>query len=210
MSKPRQKKLHVRKAQNRSQQCTVKTKRHTSEEQQKTLDINRKQALVAVPADLRVAENLHSDVTQSHSGMVAKVQRVLDPVICRHIIDVAERSASWVSQKDTVDGKPEWQHTVFDGAMFHDVVLVPLVEHLSKSVLLPVLSSKLGLQTHDLKLSWAFVRAYSPDRRQSFPIHRDRSLATANLLLTPQTGQFCRIRSVCCRLSLQVPHWNLI
>jgi len=41
-----------------------------------------------------------------------------------------------------------------------------------------------GLEPRDLYLHWAFVRAYAPKRRQQFPVHRDSSVATANILLS--------------------------
>ena len=33
-------------------------------------------------------------------------------------------------------------------------------------------------------MHWAFVRAYAPSRRLQFPVHRDSSVATANILLS--------------------------
>jgi predicted 2-oxoglutarate/Fe(II)-dependent dioxygenase YbiX len=37
-------------------------------------------------------------------------------------------------------------------------------------------------------MHWAFVRAYSPSRRLQFPVHRDSSVVTANILLSPPSA----------------------
>jgi hypothetical protein len=109
---------------------------------------------------------------------------LLSDAACQGIVDAAERSQTWAAQLDTVDRRPEWQHTIYDGSMFLDTDLVPLVEELAHCAIIPALSTALGLDSHSLELSWAFVRAYASDRRHSFPVHRDRSVATANILLT--------------------------
>jgi hypothetical protein len=116
---------------------------------------------------------------------VVSIPNLLSPETCAAVISIAETSSSWVSQKDSVDGQPEWQHTIFDGAMFADPALVPLVDNLTTQVLAPLATSHFSLVGRDLKLSWAFVRSYSNQRRTAFPVHRDRSMVTCNILLTP-------------------------
>lgn len=128
--------------------------------------------------------NIDAPLTTSHGGVVAKLHGLLSDVACRSIVDAAEHSQTWAAQLDTVDRRPEWQHTIFDGSMFMDKDLVPLVEKLAHDAIIPALSTALGLNAQSLELSWAFVRAYASDRRHSFPVHRDRSVATANILLT--------------------------
>jgi hypothetical protein len=133
-------------------------------------------------ASIRV--NTGATLTTSHDGAVAHLTGLLSNVACQDVIDAAERSQTWAAQLDTVDRRPEWQHTIYDGSMFMDKELIPLVEELAHCAIIPALSASLGLDAPSLVLSWAFVRAYSSDRRQSFPVHRDRSAATANILLT--------------------------
>ena len=102
---------------------------------------------------------------------------------CQKLLFLTERFDDWDALSDSVDRKSENQHNIFDLAKgTNDGVLYPLCALISETVLQPVLQQTLGLT--GLKLHWAFLRRYTVDGRTSFPVHRDSSAATVNILLS--------------------------
>ena len=113
---------------------------------------------------------------------------LLEPDQCTALLHaVTSTFSDWDALKDSVDGKSEHQHNIYDFARgTDDGLLYPFCQHVSERVLEPVLRRHLGLE--GLHLHWAFVRKYTMDTRLEFPLHRDSSAATVNILLSDPLG----------------------
>lgn len=155
--------------------------------------------------DLRVVGDVHvgdsnkvklfaGNVWMTHSDKVAHVGPVFDELGCRSVIRAAELCADWVDVKDSVDGKPEWQHTAIDAAssrkQLEKSTLSLLCRSLSEEIALPALKEMFGIDPDTIYLHWAFVRSYSTQRRHDFALHRDTSVATVNVLLSSPGKDF--------------------
>lgn len=152
---------------------------------------------------------------------------VIGPLLSHNSCDLlcrlTEAHTDWAEQLDSVDQKPEHQHCILDlGKNKTDPQLLPFVEHLSETVILPRLlawkegaaevfnsnyadpnpcatASSVSPSTSSrqrigknhggnskrakLKMHWAFLRRYSAETRLDFPVHRDKSSFTVNVLL---------------------------
>lgn len=96
---------------------------------------------------------------------------------------------SWLRFTDSVDGKKEYQHLLYDSSkkeLTDETLMHAFLPQLSKSAIEPELKKALNI-THPLSLHWAFLRKYSPEARVEFPVHRDTSAATVNILLSDPT-----------------------
>jgi hypothetical protein len=121
-------------------------------------------------------------VALARDGQLVR-SRLFEASECRKMIDICATFDDWGALVDSVDRKSENQHNIFDFAKGHnDGVLYPLCAHISQEVLEPILQRHLGLT--GLKLHWAFLRKYTMDGRIDFPVHRDTSAATVNVLLS--------------------------
>jgi len=127
-----------------------------------------------------------SAVTISRDGQLVRCQ-LFGPETCEKLLELTSTFTDWDALSDSVDRKSEHQHNIFDFAKgTDDGMLYPLCAHLSETVIEPVLRQHLGLS--GLKLYWSFLRKYTMDGRIEFPVHRDSSAATVNILLSdPQS-----------------------
>ena len=124
----------------------------------------------------------HPAVTLARDDMLLQFP-LFPPGECQKLLNLTERFDDWDALSDSVDRKSENQHNIFDLAKgTNDGMVYPLCALVSETVLQPILKRHLGL--HDLKLHWAFLRRYTTDGRTSFPVHRDSSAATVNILLS--------------------------
>lgn len=110
---------------------------------------------------------------------------ILDEDTCLKILSLTSQFDDWDALSDSVDKKSENQHNIFDMAkQTNDGILFPFCQQLSEHVLQPILFKHLGLA--NLRLHWAFIRKYNVDGRTDFPVHRDSSAATVNILLSSE------------------------
>jgi hypothetical protein len=108
---------------------------------------------------------------------------ILDKSTCLKILELTSEFDDWNALSDSVDKKSENQHNIFDLAKgTDDGILFPFCQQLSEHILEPILYKYLGLA--NLRLHWAFIRKYNVDGRRDFPVHRDSSAATVNILLS--------------------------
>ena len=122
------------------------------------------------------------NVSLARDDQLLRLQ-LFSPEECRKLLALLSEFNDWDALTDSVDRKSENQHNIFDLAKgTNDGVLYPLCAHLSTAVLDPILRHFYGLT--DLKLHWAFIRRYTVDGRVEFPVHRDSSAATVNILLS--------------------------
>mmetsp|Transcript_76496 Transcript_76496/g.153581 ORF Transcript_76496/g.153581 Transcript_76496/m.153581 type:complete len:271 (-) Transcript_76496:385-1197(-) len=124
----------------------------------------------------------HSSVQLCRDGFLLRLP-LFPPSECRKLLEMTTSFSDWDALFDSVDRKSENQHLIFDLAKgFDDGVLYPLCTQVSERVLEPVLRAHFGLA--GLRLHWAFLRRYTTDGRVEFPVHRDSSAATVNVLLS--------------------------
>ena len=127
----------------------------------------------------------HPAVTMTRDDMLVRLP-LFSPSECQTLLSLTDSFSDWDDLTDSVDRKSENQHNIFDLAKgIDDGILYPLCAKISEVVLQPILLQKFGLR--NLILHWAFLRRYTPDGRNSFPVHRDSSAATVNILLSDPT-----------------------
>lgn len=157
--------------------------------------LGRVRARVPVGDDARV--DVH-EPTHAAEPLLVRLAGILSPAGCATAVAAAEACDDWASTPDSVDGEPEWQHTIVDAASGRrtgESALAALVAEVgavveAHALAPPQSKGGLGLDTRRLYVHWAFVRSYEArKRRTAFAVHRDSSVATMNLLLT-DPGEF--------------------
>mmetsp|Transcript_20443 Transcript_20443/g.40477 ORF Transcript_20443/g.40477 Transcript_20443/m.40477 type:complete len:330 (-) Transcript_20443:110-1099(-) len=153
------------------------------------------------PKPTLISYHASPDISHYRDKLYCGVQ-LLPPESCRQLIKCADDFTDWCDAKDSVDRRAEWQHLILDrGKGREDPYLLPLCHRLAEDVVVPCLleafpslqapgaascasGGRQSSKKTNLVMHWAFIRKYSPNERNNFPVHRDTSAATANILLS--------------------------
>jgi hypothetical protein len=108
----------------------------------------------------KIHYNPNPSVEMHSSGMYASLFPMIPIQDCKTLIEKSETFQDWCDNKDSVDGKSEWQHTILDvGKGIRDPILLPLCEKITQNAIVKTFAA-FGADTSSLRMHWAFIRKY--------------------------------------------------